>query len=196
MGGTTTAAAGATFFFAAAAAACVFAGDAQSISGAGGALYGGYRYDGRAVCAASAVVTLDSATVYPGRWSHAAVWSGVSFGGATDWVQAGITQGPGQAAFAYVEWLTIAGTYKLLRLGPPRSSLRVRLTYAAGGLWTLTAGSKQVTMRLDPKTEFNHDARGPGTRCFIGAESEDWSRPNAMHGSVSVDGAAAFGVKL
>lgn len=167
------------------ASAVALAGTASASADGGGtsALYGGYRYSGRRVCAAESVVTLKAAAVYPGKWSHAAVWSGVYAAGSEAWVQAGVTEDPDGAAYAYLEWSTVHGQYRLVRLGDA-TSLRVRLAQH-GSAWTLTVGQRSATVRL-----------GAQTRCFVGAESEDWSQRNLVRGTVSVDGGAPFGVNL
>lgn len=53
-----------------------------------------------------------------------------------------------------------------------------------------------MKIRVDPESPVNYEPKRSGTRCFVGAESEDWSENNAVRSSVSIDGAATFGVRL
>lgn len=156
-----------------------------SVAQAGGgteSLNGGYRYNGQRVCARSTVVTLKAAVVFPGKWTHAAVWSGVFAGGSQAWVQAGVTQDETGAPYVYLEWSTQHGAYKLVRIRDGRSA-RIDMVQR-GNVWTLTVGGRTATVKL-----------GAQTRCFAGAESEDWSQRNVVRGTVTADG-RTFGVAL
>jgi hypothetical protein len=154
-----------------------------SASAGGGALYGGYRYDGRKACPTTATVSLTGAVVHPGKWSHAAVWAGVFAAGSQAWVQAGVTQDGTGPAYAYLEWATTSGAYKLVRLADAST---VTLTlHRNGNAWTLTVAGRTATVRL-----------GAQTRCFAGAESEDWGSRNVVRGVVRVDGGTPFRVSL
>lgn len=165
--------------------ALAFVASAQANDNDNAALYGGYRYNGRPTCANSATVSLNAAQVAPGKNSHAAVWSGVyEVGGDGPWVQAGVTQdGDGTAPWAYLEWSTRGGQYRLVNLGPA-TALKVRLVQQ-GKAWTITVGKRSATVRL-----------GAQTRCFLGAESEDWGSRNVVRGEVVVHGARPFKVGL
>lgn len=151
--------------------ALVFASSALADTSA--PLYGGYRYNGRPVCAKTATLSITATQVFPNENSHTAVWSGVFAAGSQDWVQAGVTSDAG-VAWAYLEW-SIKGQYKLIRLADT-STLRVGLVQH-GKAWTLTVGARSATVKL-----------GPQTRCFIGGESEDWGHRNVLRGTVTADG--------
>lgn len=160
------------------AVACFAAATFIVASWAHAALDGGYRYDGRNVCAA-ATVTLNAATVYPGRVSHVAVWDGVTSKDASLWVQAGVAS-YGGASFIYIERQGRSG-YTLRRVGAG-DTVHVSLTMT-GSVWTVRAAGVAVSVRI------------PQATCFVGAESEDWSRLNRAVGSVEVGG-SRFDVKL
>lgn len=166
-------------FVVAAVVICIVAGW-LIVASARAALYGGYRYDGRHECVRSARITLTSAAVAAGRFSHVAVWAGASSPDATAWVQAGVDETADGRPRAYLERLD-QGVYTITHLGDA-TNVAVAVQ-RRGDVWRVGLGSASYTVRV------------PNARCFIGAESEDWARLNHLRATITASG-AAFEVSL